>query len=164
MNYYIIIRGPLGSGKSTIAGLLSKKLNAKHFSVDIVLDKHKLTKDKEAGYISQKSFIMANEIIAPKAKMVLKKGIPVIFEGNFYWKSQIDDLVKRLNFPHYIFTLQASLKVCLERDKMRNNPHGEDATKAVYKKAIEFSYGSVIDTTKPLNESVKEIISYLPKS
>lgn len=47
---------------------------------------------------------------------------------------------------------------------MRHNPHGEDATRAVYKKATEFSYGSVIDATKPLNESVKEIISYLPKS
>jgi len=52
--YFIILRGPLGCGKSTIAGKISKLLNAEYVAVDRVLDEHNLTKDKEAGYISQK--------------------------------------------------------------------------------------------------------------
>ena len=107
MSYCIIIRGPLGCGKSTIAKKLSKILKAKYFAVDKILDNHDLTKEQEAGFISQKSFIKANEIIARKAKLSLDNGKPVVFDGNFYWKSQIEDLISRLDFPHYVFTLKA---------------------------------------------------------
>lgn len=162
MVFYIIIRGPLGCGKSTVAQKLSKKLNAKYFAIDRVLDKYDLTKDKEEGYISQKSFKKANEIITPKAKEVLKKGTLVIFDGNFYWKSQMDDLISRLDFPHHVFTLKAPLEVCIERDRQRGKTHGEMATKVVYKKSTEFDYGIIIDISKPLDEAVEEIISYLP--
>ena len=163
MTYYIIIRGPLGCGKSTIAKELSKILEAKCFLIDEVVDKHKLFKDKEEGYISQNTFIKANEIIVPEAKKILNKGTPVIFDGNFYWKSQIEDLVKRLKYPHRIFTLKAPLKVCIDRDKKREKALGKDAARVVYKKTTEFDYGTIIDITTPLNECVKEIIYHLPK-
>ncbi len=139
-------------------------LNAKYFAVDRVLDEHNLTKDKEAGYISQKSFLKANEIIASEAKKVLERKTSVIFDGNFYWKSQIDDLIKRLDFLHFVFTLKAPLEVCIERDRKRNKTHGRDAAEAVYKKSTEFSYGVVIDTeNKSVKETIKDVISYLPK-
>ena len=163
MSFYIIIRGPLGCGKSTIAEKLSKILNAKYFAVDRVLDEHNLTNDKEAGYISQRSFIKANEIIAPEAKRILDSGKPVVFDGNFYWKSQIDDLIKRLDFPHHVFTLKAPLEVCIARDEERGKTHGADAARAVYKKSTEFDYGNVIDINRPLDECVKDILAYLPK-
>lgn len=102
-SFFIIIRGSLGCGKSTIAKILTKKLNAKYVAIDRVLDKYNLTKDKEQGYISQKSFIKANEIITPKSKRTLDSGVSVVFDGNFYWKSQIDDLLQRLDFPHYVY-------------------------------------------------------------
>lgn len=163
MSFYIIIRGPLGCGKSTLAKRLSKILNAKYFAVDRVLDEHNLTDDKEKGYISQRSFKKANEIIALEAKKKLQKGIPVVFDGNFYWKSQIDDLIKRLNFSHQVFTLTAPLNVCIDRDRQRGKKHGEDATRAVYKKSTEFDYGTVIDINRLLNDCVRDILSYLPK-
>jgi predicted kinase len=152
----------LGCGKSTIAEKLAEKLNAKYIAIDRILDKHNLTKDKEAGYISQKSFLKANKMVIPNAKKALDKGMMVIFDGNFYWKSQINDLIARLDYPHFVFTLKAPLKVCIERDKKREKTHGEDAARAVYKKSTEFDYGIIIDITKPLNECIKEIISYLP--
>lgn len=160
--FFIVIRGPLGCGKSTIAEKLANIFNAEYFSIDRVLDEYGLTKDKEAGYISQRSFIKANEIITPKAKKKLANGISVIFDGNFYWKSQIDDLIKRLEFPHFVFTLKAPLKVCIKRDSQRGKTHGEDAVRAVYKKATRFDYGIVIDTSKSLEKAIKQIISYLP--
>ncbi len=161
--YFIIIRGPLGCGKSTIAKRLAEDLNAEYIPIDRVLDEHNLTKDQEAGYIAQKSFIKANEIIAPKAKKKLQNGIPVVFDGNFYWKSQIEDLIRRLDFPHFVFTLKAPLKVCIERDRQRGKTHGAAAARAVYKKATEFDYGVVVDISESLTTAIKEITSHLPK-
>jgi len=163
MSFYVIIRRPLGCGKSTISERLSKILNATHFSVDRVLEEYDLENDWEAGYISQKSFKKANEIIAPQAQKILDSGKPVIFDGNFYWKSQVEDLISRLDFPHYVFTLKAPLEVNIERDKNRSKPHGEDAVRAVFKKSTEFELGIIIDINRPLNECIDVILSYLPK-
>ncbi|MEK6871880.1 MAG: hypothetical protein AABX16_03170, partial [Nanoarchaeota archaeon] len=121
-----------------------------------------LTDEKEGGYISQKSFIAANSIIVPKAKKILDRNISIVFDGNFYWKSQIDNLISRLNFPHHVFTLCAPLAICIQRDSKRNKTHGRDAAEAVYKKSTSFTYGTIIDVTKSLNQCVKEIVSYLP--
>jgi predicted kinase len=162
MSFYVIIRGPLGCGKSTISEKLSTVLKAKYIGVDRVLDEHNLTGDKEAGYISQASFKQANELIAPIAKKFIESGTPVVFDGNFYWKSQIEDLIKRLDFPHYVFTLQAPLEVCIERDRKRIKKHGKDAAEAVYKKSTEFCYGIPIDVMKPIKETIKEILANLP--
>ena len=76
-----------------MAEALAYKLNARCFHVDNVLEEHGLTEEREDGYISQKSFLRVNEIIAPEAKRVLEGGRHVIFDGNFYWKSQLEDLI-----------------------------------------------------------------------
>jgi len=159
MSYYIIIRGPLACGKSTISQELSKILKAKHIAIDRILDEHNLTKDKEEGYVSQKSFLKANEIVVPVVRKFLDEGTPVIFDGNFYWKSQINDLISNLNYPHYVFTLKAPLEVCIARDVERGKTHGKDAAKAVYKKSISFEYGIIIDITQPLKKVIKDILS-----
>jgi predicted kinase len=160
MAYYIIIRGALGIGKSTIAESLSRDLNAKHISIDRILDEFRLTNDKEEGYVSQKSFIKANEIAVNRVKEDLEKGNPIVFDGNFYWKSQIDDLIRRLDYPHYVFTLRAPLSVCIKRDANRKKTHGKDATEVVYKKSTEFDYGDDIDTEKL---SISEIVNKIKK-
>ncbi|MBW3023019.1 AAA family ATPase [Candidatus Woesearchaeota archaeon] len=163
MTYYIIIRGPLGCGKSTIAKKVAQEIKAKYFSVDKVLEENNLEDDREEGYISQKSFLKANEILAEKSIKFLNSETPVVFDGNFYWKSQIEDLISRLKFKNSVFTLKAPLEVCIERDKGRGVSYGNDAAEAVYKKTAEFDYGTVIDLTKTEEECVKKIISYLSK-
>lgn len=163
MSYYIIIRGPLGSGKTTISRALANSLNAEHIAIDDILDEHGLTNDKEDGYISQKSFLKANEIAIQKAAAFLESGTPVIFDGNFYWRSQIEDLVKRLDRPHYIFTLKAPLELCIERDSKRKNPHGPDAAGAVFEKVTELTYGIEIDVARPIDEVVEEILRAIQK-
>ena len=159
MPFYIIIRGPLGCGKSTISERLAKELGAKRISIDRIVDNPKLVNQKwEEGYISQKSFFKANEIAVKRVKDDLDKGKLIIFDGNFYWKSAIDDLISRLDYKHYVFTLKAPVEVCIDRDKNRNKTHGEDAARAVYKKSTSFSYGNVINTErKTANETLKEI-------
>lgn len=162
MSFYIIIRGPLGCGKSTISEKLSQRLNAEHIAIDRVLDEYRLTEDKEDGYISQASFKKVNAIVAPKAESSLKNEKTIIFDGNFYWKSQLDDLIQCLDFPHYVFTLQAPLELCIERDQARNKTHGKDVAEAVYKKSTSFKYGIPIDAVGTVDETVKNILQHLP--
>lgn len=162
MVFYVIIRGPLACGKTTVSKELAKKLKAKHISIDKILDKYDLGKDREEGYTSQKSFIKANQIAVKDAKNILDKGKIVIFDGNFYWKSQVEDLINRLNYPHYVFTLKAPLEVCIRRDKERGKTHGADAARVVHKKVSEFDYGRSVDVTQSFSKVTKEIISILP--
>ena len=155
MAYYIIIRGPLACGKTTISKELARTLKAKYISIDKILDEYDLGTDREDGYTSQKSFIKSNEIAAKEAKKLLDKNKIVIFDGNFYWKSQIEDLIARLNYPHYVFTLKASVELCIQRDKLRGETHGADAARVIHKKVSEFDYGIVINTE---NKVVKEVV------
>lgn len=161
---YIIIRGPLGVGKSSISNKLGEILDAEYISIDrIVDDPGLIEKEKENGYRSQNNFFEANRIAVERVKEALESGKKVIFDGNFYWKSAIEDLEKRLkDYEGKIFTLYSPIEVCIERDNERGKTHGEDAARAVYKKSTSFEYGIKIDTTnKTIDETVEDIIVYL---
>lgn len=163
MSYYIIIRGPLGSGKSTISEKLAQLLDAKHVHVDEVLEKHGLdTRPPDAPCISAENFIKANEIVLPEAKQFLDDGKIVIFDACFYHKEVIEHLVQNLPYEHYIFTLKAPLELCIQRDSARHKTHGEGAAAAVHSLVSQFDYGTNIDVTGGIEDTVKDIVSYLP--
>lgn len=161
MGYYIIIRGPLGSGKTTIAKALAARLSADYISVDEVLSTNKLEDDKQEGFISEKSFKRANDFIAEIAKPLLDTKKPIVIDGNFYWQSQIDDLTEKLTYPHAIFSLDAPLEACLQRDAEREKPLGADATRVVYEKTMSVEVGRKVDATKDLEEIITEMIDVL---
>ncbi|MFA5948369.1 MAG: AAA family ATPase [Candidatus Gracilibacteria bacterium] len=163
MGYYIIIRGPLGSGKSTISETLANILDAKYIGIDEILEKHGLDKmPPDAPCIPAENFIKANEIVLPEAKKLLKKGKIVIFDACFYHKEVIEHLVRNLPFDNYIFTLKAPLELCIKRDSERSKTHGEGAAWAVHSLVSKFDYGTNIDVTGNLEDTMKDIISYLP--
>ncbi|OGY46525.1 MAG: hypothetical protein A3A24_03845 [Candidatus Buchananbacteria bacterium RIFCSPLOWO2_01_FULL_46_12] len=162
VSYFVIIRGPLGSGKTTIAKKLAQILKAKYFAVDRVLDQYDLTKYKQAGYIAEKSFLKVNKILAPTAKKYLAQGRPVIFDGNFYYQSAIKDLIKKFKFQSFVFTFKVPMALCLKRDQFRAKTHGPDAVKAVYKKSTAFKFGMVVDATKSVDQTIKKILLCLP--
>jgi tRNA uridine 5-carbamoylmethylation protein Kti12 len=162
VSYYIIIQGPLGSGKSTISEKLANILDAKHVHIDEVLEKHGLDKmPPDAPCISAENFIKANEIILPEVKKLLTNDKIVIFDACFYHKEVIEHIIQNLSFPHYIFTLKAPLELCVKRDSERNKTHGEDAAGAVHSLVSRFDYGTNIDVTGNLGNALKDIISYL---
>lgn len=162
MTLFIIIRGPLGSGKTTIAKAVAKKLKAEYFAIDEILEQLYLDNNYASdGYISEKAFLAANSTLIPIVEKQLKKGKPVVIEGNFYRKKQIDDLLTKLKNPHFVFTLTLPLELCIERDAKRKQPLGIDAAKAVYQKVTEFSYGVEIDATKRKNEIIKAILAHI---
>ncbi len=160
MGFYVVVRGPLGSGKSTVSERLAKAIGGAHIAIDPILEENGLEQWEE-GYISEDSFLKANSIALRQAEPVLRRGRPVVFDGNFYWRSQIADLVARLNFPHHVFTLKAPLDLCVQRDSQRDPPHGREATESVYAKSTEFDWGVGIDATQPVESVVREIASRL---
>lgn len=154
MAYFVIIRGPLGVGKTTVALRLAKELSAEYISIDQILDHEGLW---DEGKLSE--FLGANQFAADRAIASLAKGRPVIFDGNFYWREQIDDLLERLAYPHYAFTLEAPLSVCIERDAGRSAPHGSEAARQVYEKTTRVEYRIRLDAAQPAGSIVHEITS-----
>ena len=161
MNYFIIIRGALGVGKTSIAKGLAKKLNGNCISIDKILEKNRLDKIK-GKCIPKRNFIEADKIILPKVKKYLHNGKVVIFDGNFYHKKQIEHLIKNLKYKHFIFTLKARLLVCIERDSKRKRTYGKKAAKAVHNLVSKFDYGTIINTdNKTEKDVIKEILIFL---
>lgn len=160
MTYFIIIRGPAASGKTTIAKMLAKKLNGEHISIDDVLRKNKLDKI-EGKCIPLKNFIKANDIAIPEALKNLKKSTVIIFDGNFYHKSQINNIVKRIKYQHFVFTLKANVTECIKRDKKRKSI-GRKNVEDVHKLVSKFNIGYVVNTNnKTKSEVTRKIIEVI---
>ena len=157
----IIIRGPLGVGKSTISKRLAQEIGGKYFSVDEILDDKGLAVvDEKLGCISEASFIRVNDLIVGEVKEWLGKDVPVVVDGNFYHRGQLDNLVERVDGKASVFTLVAPLEVCIERDLQRETPHGEGAAMAVYNLVSALDVGEKIDVEK---SSIEETVIRLRK-
>jgi predicted kinase len=154
--YYIILRGPLGSGKSTVAAALARAINGKVVHLDGLADKN-----WDGG--SARMYLRGNIALERRARPLLAKGIPVIFDGCFYWKSQIRDLEARLAFPHEAFTLKVPLSVCIDRDHRRSlTPSAPVQVGIVFHKVNRFEWGFPIDGLQNVALQVKSITSHLP--
>jgi len=155
--YYLILRGPLGSGKSTVAEALARAIHGEVVHLDGLADKN-----WDGG--SAGMFRRGNVALERRARPLLAKGIPVIFDGCFYWKTQIRDLETRLPFPHESFTLKVPLSVCIDRDRRRSlSPSGPIQAGIVYRKVSRFEWGVPIDGLQSVALQVKSIKSHLPK-
>jgi guanylate kinase len=161
MKNMVIIRGPLGVGKSTIAQILGKEIKGNYISIDDVLVRNHLDQiDEKEACIPLANFLKANQLIFPQINQAFQEGISVVIDGNFYHKKQIKNLINNFPSESLVFTLTASLEICIQRDLQRPKPYGKDATTAVYNLVSKFDFGQVIDTsTLPIEETVNLIIS-----
>jgi predicted kinase len=155
--FVVIVRGPLGVGKSTVSERLAREIGAEHISIDRILDEEGVWYD---GRLSE--FLRANEVAAVRARGPLGRGTSVVFDGNFYWETQIVDLLERFACPSRVFTLSAPLGLCIERDGRREPPHGADAAREVYRKSTAVEWGIEIDATPPVESVVRAIRERLP--
>ena len=161
-SYFIIIRGPLGIGKTTIAKALVKRLDGYYVSIDDISAQHGLDQTDEPC-IPARNFVRTNELALPAARKALTSGQAVIFDGNFYHKSPIEHLIQNIDATPYVFTLKAPLEVCIQRDSQRELVYGVDAAAAVHYLVSRFDYGTSIDTEgKTVAQVVAEIEDYLP--
>lgn len=164
MAYFLVIRGPLGVGKTTISKKLASILHGEHISVDSVLEQNYLDKI-EGRAIPLKNFLKANRISVRTAKREMRRGKIIIFDGNFYYKEQIKHLFRSLKARHFVFTLKAPLNACIRRNKTRKVKYDKESVVAVHRLVSRFDYGTVIDTNnKTPAEVTNEIVSHLPKT
>jgi predicted kinase len=162
MVYYVVIRGPAGIGKSTIAKKLADILSGYYISFDEIMKKNKLDTIVDDG-IPAENFVKANVLVIPQAREKLKNNKIVIFDGCFYRGEQIQHLKKSLAFKHFLFSLKAPLKECLERNKTRKKPMNNKAIKEVYHLVSVLQIGIEIDTSEKTEiEVVSKILKYLP--
>ena len=161
MQSVVLIRGPLGVGKTTVAKAVAKKLHAAYFSIDRILEELQLDKS-DGECIPAKNFIAAQEHVLPQIKDALRDGQAVVIDGNFYHKEQIEYFNQHVEGRVQIFTLHSSIEICIERDSKRKKPYGEDAARAVHSLVSRFDAGTVIDTTnKSALDSVQEIVGFV---
>jgi len=156
VSFFVIIRGPLGAGTTTVAHSLADEVGAEVVCIDPILESW----EWDGG--SESLFLRANVVAAQKGRVILGRGIPVIFDGNFYWRSVIDDLVARLPFDHRVFTLKVPLQVCIERDRARSHSYGEEGAREVFEKVARFDYGVSIDAAGNVPSVVSAIRAQLP--
>lgn len=163
MKKLIIVRGPLGVGKTTVAKKLTTRLDALYISIDSILEENQLDQAGEEG-IPIRNFIKGNGIVLPKIKEVLAQKQMVIIDGCFYHKEQIEHFIQNLDAPTFIFTLKAPLEICIARDKGREKFYGEGAAWAVHGMVSEFDYGTIINTEgRTSEETTEEIMSHLSR-
>lgn len=162
MSYYIIIRGPAASGKSTIAKRLARELSAYYIDFDLVLSKHNLDVI-EGGGISTENFIKGNNLILEKIKERLGKGQIVIIDACFYRKGHIEHLIENLlPYKHFIFSLKTSLKECIRRNRYRRKHMTEKDVEDVFNLVSGLEIGTTIETEgKPVDNVIKEIKTYI---
>ncbi|PIR76735.1 MAG: hypothetical protein COU32_00610 [Candidatus Magasanikbacteria bacterium CG10_big_fil_rev_8_21_14_0_10_42_10] len=138
---FIIIRGPLGVGKTTVSKMLAKDLGFEYISVDDILDEYKLD---DGDGIPVESFLKVNEIIQSLTK---KETLGYVVDGNFYYQDQIDDFRNKFGNDISIFTLMSDVDTCRERDAQREKPYGKDAAEYVHMITSQVKAGKEIDTT-----------------
>ena len=158
--FLVIVRGPLGAGKSALSRRLAEELGGVVISIDQIL------MDRDLGrwgsvYITLDSFLTANRYAAEAVDRVLGNGRPAVVDGNFYWREAIDDLLRRIPCPSATLTLDVGLEECVARDALRVPSLGEEAARLVYAKVTSFDYGTRLDATPPLENVVQAALGLL---
>ncbi len=160
MSYYGIVRGPLGVGKTEVSRRVAAAISGTYVSIDAILEAHDL-EEWEAGFLSEGCFLRANAVAAEEVRSAIGRGAPAVIDGNFYWRSAVEDLVGRLPYPHAILTLSAPLEVCVARDARREPPHGAEAAREVYARTSAVRFGRVIDAARPIDTVVGAVLRTL---
>ena len=155
--YYVIVRGPLGAGKTTVARALAEAIRGRVVSIDEILE----TLEWDGG--SERLFLRANDRAAAEARDAAAAGRPVVFDGNFYWRRVIDDLARRLGWPHVVVTLRVPRSICVVRDRDRPHSYGATAVRDVYARVARVRAGIPIDATGSVAQTVDRIRAWLPR-
>ena len=153
MKKLIIIRGPLGVGKTTVSKILAQNLHAEYISLDKIIKDNDL---EGVDGISLENFLKSNEIIF---ELISNSEKIFILDGCFYYQEQLDDLMKKFKNNIKILSLMSTIEMCIKRDSKREKVYGEDAARFVHMITTKIKMGYEIDNTNlTIDETVNQIM------
>jgi len=157
MTKLIIIRGPSGVGKSTVAKALMKR--TKRPTVLVELDHYRFSFVNPPNHDHDLEYEMSGSDVL----IGLKLGFDVIFDGNFTATAH-DPFLEKLFSAHpeenYIFYLDASLNETFKRHETKSHPRiSTDKMKEVYKYASPTGHEKevIIPERSSLEQTVEQI-------
>lgn len=153
----LIIRGPLGAGKTTVAREVGTRRGAVVLAIDEFVES-----DWDGG--TEALFLRANAMALERARPVWQGGGSVIFDGNFYWRSAIEDLVRRTPVLATVVTLELPVEECIRRDAERAHPYGETAAREVYEKVGSVCLGHYLDARGTVEEVVARVSDLIDRA
>ncbi|HTT26617.1 MAG TPA: AAA family ATPase [Thermoplasmata archaeon] len=166
----LVLRGPLGIGKSTVAAALGRRRQARVISIDQILEDEGL-EEWGVDRVALRSFLRANQTAASAARAASAAGVPCVLEGNFYWREQLEDLLPRLPPPAVVVRLIGSVELCLQRDSGRPDPRRDEGARAgnhLGEEAVRAVFGFVRpfngEVTISAEGSVADVIDRLDRS
>lgn len=157
MKQIIVIRGPLGVGKSTISKIIASKLNAEYLSLDHIISDNNL--NTEDG-ITLENFLKSNDIILD---IVYKsKNEHFILDGCFYYIEQVEDLKHKFKGNVAFITLRGSLQKCIERDSNRSKAYGKDSATFVFNMTEGVKVGYEIwNENLTIDKTVEKVLEFI---
>lgn len=139
MNKLIILNGPSGAGKTTVAKILWRKMER---TALIDLDQVKWlisdyqSDDHDLGLSGSIGLNMTEGFLGGGLNVIVEKA----FCKNEYMKPYLD-LAEKLGIPYYIFNIEASLETLVTRAKDRSLKEGrrfnEEKTARIYAEYLD---------------------------
>ncbi len=120
---YILIRGSIGVGKTTIATLLEKKISEENYHAKLwSLDKFKNENvSKDVTYYAKRRAI---ELLTPIVNSSIDKNNVPLIEGVLYEQDLFLYLINNVYGKALKVKLTAPLELCIKRDSIRAYPRG----------------------------------------
>ena len=158
--HIIVIRGPSGVGKTSVALRLSDYIHAEYFSFDEVMKLHELDADVE-GIIPIANFIKANEIIFSEIKTTAAD--VCILDCSLYHKEHLEDIQKRADescITMSVFTMDASLVVCQKRNSTSRTAKPNEKIEKIHSAVHALITGIVVPTR---DKTVRDIVGEIAR-
>lgn len=159
MNVILILRGPAGVGKSTVAKFIQERLGVNWVVLDVdVFKKYMQLKEGESNRAERSK--IAHDVSKFFAKEMYHKGYDIIME-EMYKKPYNDSMVAFLkeNDMNYLKVfLYAPVEVVVERGAHREKKPPADELRRHYAEIEPYEDDFTIDTTEHSSEEVADLI------